>query len=307
MPLDPEVAAVLRVVNAQPPMRSQPIPALRARRAVLSLPELAQAASAEDLAIPGPASPLPARLYRPAAAAGGLPLLVFFHGGGFVFGSLDSHYDGLCRAICGEARAVVLSVDYRLAPEHPFPAATEDCAMATRHAAAQATAWGADPARLVVAGGSAGGNLAAVTALRLRDEGGPKLAGQLLIYPVVDLPAPTPSYRDFAEGHHLTAADMRWFWEQYLADPADGAHPYAAPLRAASLAGLPPAHLLTAEYDPLRDEGEAYAAALRKAGVAVDLVREQGMIHGFLAFPTQRAQSVVRRAAAWVAGLPPAG
>jgi acetyl esterase len=307
MPLDPEVEAVLRLVNAQPAMSSQPIALLRARRAVLHLPELAQAAEAEDLLLPGPAGTLPARLYRPAGAAAGLPMLVFFHGGGFVFGSLDSHYDGLCRALCGEAGALVLSVDYRLAPEHKFPAATLDCAAAMRWAAEQAPRLGADPRRLVVAGGSAGGNLAAVTALRLREEGGPKLAGQLLIYPVIDLPAPSPSYRDFAAGYHLTAEDMAWFWQQYLDDPADGAHPYAAPLRAASLAGLPPAHVLTAEYDPLRDEGEAYAARLRAAGVAVEQVREAGMIHGFLAFPTRRAAPVVRRASNWLRALPPAG
>ncbi len=305
--LDPECAAILRLVNTQPPMHTQPIPALRARRAVLHLPECAGAASAEDLTIPGPAGPLQARLYRPAPAGGTPPLVVFFHGGGFVFGSLDSHYDGLCRAICGEAGALVLSVDYRLAPEHPFPAALDDCLAAMRFAQARAEGWGADPRRLVVAGGSAGGNLAAVTALRLRDEGGPALAGQLLIYPVIGLPGSAGSYAEFAEGHHLTRADMEWFWAQYLRDAADAAHPYAVPLRARSLAGLPPAHVLTAGCDPLRDEGEDYAAAMRAAGVAVEQVREDGMIHGFLAFPTQRAAGIVRRAAGWVRGLPPAG
>lgn len=304
MPLDPEMAAVLRLVNAQPPMHRTPIAALRARRAVLDLPELRRAERIEDLVVPGPAGALPARLYRPAAGGAPCPLIVFFHGGGFVFGSLDSHYDGFCRALSGEAQAAVLSVDYRLAPEHPFPAATDDCLAATRWAAAQATALGADPARLFVAGGSAGGNLAAVTALRARDEGGPHLAGQVLIYPVVDFHTPpTPSFREFAEGHHLTGADLVWFWAQYLARPEDAAHPYAAPLRAADLAGLAPAFLLTAECDPLRDEAERYAARLAQAGVKVALRREAGMIHGFLAFPTTRTADVLRRAASWISGI----
>jgi acetyl esterase len=268
---------------------------------VLDLPGLRGAERVEDLALPGPAGDLPARLYRPARGGVSCPLIVFFHGGGFVFGSLDSHYDGFCRALSGEASAAVLSVDYRLAPEHPFPAATDDCRAAMAWAAAHATSLGADPSRLFVAGGSAGGNLAAVTALRLRDEGGPRLAGQVLIYPVADFHTPpTQSYLDFAEGHHLTRADMMWFWEQYLADADHAANPYAAPLRARDLAGVAPAFLLTAEYDPLRDEGERYAARLAAAGVKVALRREAGMIHGFLAFPTARTADVLRRAAAWI-------
>jgi acetyl esterase len=300
VPLDPDMAAVLRLVKAQPPMHRTPVAELRTRRATLDLPGLATASRVEDLVLPGG---LRARLYRPALAPA--PLIVFFHGGGFVFGSVDSHYDGFCRALCGESRCAVLSLDYRLAPEHPFPAATEDGRDAVRWAAAQAERLGADPARILVAGGSAGGNLAAVTALRLRDEGGPRLAGQVLIYPVADFHTPpTASYLDFAEGHHLTRADMVWFWDQYLRDPADASHPYAAPLKAPDLSRLPPAFVLTAEYDPLRDEGEAYATRLAQAGVPVTHRREAGMIHGFLAFPTPRTAEVIRAAAGWIRTLP---
>jgi acetyl esterase len=302
VPLDPDMAAVLRLVSAQPPMHRTPIPQLRARRAQLDLRGLPTAAQVEDIEVPGPGGALRARLYRPARMPA--PMIVFFHGGGFVFGSMDSHYDGFCRALCGEAGCVVLSLDYRLAPEHPFPAATEDCRDAVRWAAAQAARLGADPARILVAGGSAGGNLAAVTALRLRDEGGPALVGQVLIYPVTDFHTPpTDSYLAFAEGHHLTRADMVWFWAQYLSDPGDCAHPYAAPLRAPDLTGLPPAFVLTAEYDPLCDEGEAYAERLAAFGVPVAHRREAGMIHGFLAFPTPRTSEVIRGVAAWIRSL----
>lgn len=304
MPLDPEMAEVLRLVNAQPPMHRVPIAELRARRTRLDLPGLAEAARVEELTIPGPGGALPARLYRPTQRPAPVPMVVFFHGGGFVFGSIDSHYDGFCRALSGEAGAVVLSVDYRLAPDHKFPAATDDCRATVLWAAEHAATVGADATRLFVAGGSAGGNLAAVTALRLRDEGGPALAGQILIYPVTDFHTPaTPSYLAFAEGHHLTRADMVWFWDQYLADPADAANPYAAPLRAEDFSRLPPCFVVTAECDPLRDEGERYAAGLVGAGVPVTFRREEGMIHGFLAFPTARMAEMLRRAAAWIATI----
>jgi acetyl esterase len=208
--------------------------------------------------------------------------MVFFHGSGFVLCSLDTH-DGLCRNLCAWAGCVVVSVDYRLAPEAKFPAATDDCLAATRWAAAHAAELNADPTRIVVAGDSAGGNLAAVTALRIRDEGGPKLCSQLLLYPVTDYHTPgTPSYAENAEGYGLTRATMEWFWDHYLEDPSQATHPHAAPLRAASLAGLPPAYIISAEYDPLRDEAEVYGARLREAGVRTDVVRVPGMNHGFL-------------------------
>ena len=202
--------------------------------------------------------------------------MVFFHGSGFVLCSLDTH-DGMCRNLCAGTGCVVVSVDYRLAPEAKFPAAPDDCLAATRWAVANAAALGADPGRVFVAGDSAGGNLAAVTALRIRDEGGPRLLGQLLIYPVTDYYEPgTPSMIENAEGYGLTRAGMIWFWNHYLAAPSDGANPHASPFRAADLSGLPPALVVTAEYDPLRDEGEYYADRLRQAGVPTQMKRWDG-------------------------------
>jgi acetyl esterase len=304
MELDPQVAALLRRVNAQPPMHRTPIAELRARRPPPELPVPA-IGGARDVTCRTAAGSVPARLYAPPGAASSA-LVVFFHGGGFVFGSLDSHYDVTCRALCAGAGCHVLSVDYRLAPEHPFPAAVLDADLALDWAAAEAAALGADPRRIVLAGGSAGGNLAAVAALRARDRGGPRACGQLLFYPVTDAPGPTPSYRDFAEGFYLTRADMDWFWRQYVPDPARGTDPAAAPLRAPDLAGLPPALVATAGHDPLRDEAEAYAARLRQAGVPVLLQRYPGMIHGFLAFPLAARQTALDLAIAWLRDLPPA-
>jgi acetyl esterase len=234
-----------------------------------------------DQSIPGPAGALeiPLRIYWPVADARGLPVIVFFHGGGWVLCNLDTH-DPLCRVMTNEVGAIVVSVDYRLAPEHRFPAAAEDAYAATRWVAANARELGADPTRLAVAGDSAGGNLAAVVALMARDRGAPPLRFQLLVYPVIDHACDTASYRENAEGYFLTAAHMRWYWDQYLGD-LDRSQPYASPLRAPSLAGLPPAHIVTAELDPLRDEAEAYAERLRAAGVPVTVRRASGMFHGF--------------------------
>ena len=207
--------------------------------------------------------------------------MVFFHGSGFVLCSLDTH-DGMCRNLSAGAASVVVSVDYRLAPEHKFPAPLDDCVFATRWAVEHAAELSADGHRVAIAGDSAGGNLAAATALRLRDAGGPALLGQLLIYPVTDHYTPgTPSYRENADGYGLTRDTMIWFWDHYLADPADAANPCASPLRAASLARLPPALVVTAEFDPLCDEGEDYAARLRAADVSARTSRWDGMNHGF--------------------------
>jgi acetyl esterase len=197
-------------------------------------------------------------------------------------------------------------VDYRLAPEAKFPAAADDCLAATRWAVANAAALGADPGRVVIAGDSAGGNLAAVTALRLRDEGGPALLGQLLIYPVTDYIEPgTPSMIENAEGYGLTRDGMAWFWNHYLEDPSHGAHPHASPLRSNDLSGLPPALVVTAEYDPLRDEGEFYADRLRQAGVPTQMKRWDGMNHGFFFWPgvVDRAGEAMDEACAWVRSL----
>jgi acetyl esterase len=188
-------------------------------------------------------------------------------------------YDSLARALANAARAVVVSVGYRLAPEHPFPAAVEDCVAATAWVADHAAELGADPGRLAVAGDSAGANLATVVARRARDAGGPALTHQALIYPALDPAASSASYRELGEGYLLTAADMRWYWHEYIGC-ADPSHPDLAPA-GADLSGLPPATVLTAEYDPLRDEGEAYARALEAAGVPVQLRRWPGAVHGF--------------------------
>ncbi|HEX7095070.1 MAG TPA: alpha/beta hydrolase, partial [Acidimicrobiales bacterium] len=210
---------------------------------------------------------------------------VHFHGGAMIMGSPRMN-DVANAGLCERHRITVISVDYRLAPEHRFPAAPEDCYAATTWVAANAASFGGDPSRLAVAGDSAGGNLAAVVALMARDRGGPDLAFQLLIYPCTDVaPGEYPSQRENASGYFLTAESMRWFYEQYV-DEADRHHPYAAPMRAADLSGLPPAHVITAEFDPLRDEGEAYAERLRQAGVRVEAVRYDGQIHGFFSMST---------------------
>jgi acetyl esterase len=234
-----------------------------------------------DTTLPGPGGPIPIRVYRPQET-GPHPLLVYFHGGGWVLGDLDT-VDDVCRALCEVCRRVVVSVDYRLAPEHKFPAATDDALAAVRWAAAHAEALGGRAEGLAVAGDSAGGNLATVTALRVRDEGGPGIAAQVLVYPITDHDFDTPSYRLHETGYSLTRAGMMWFWEQYLARPEDADHPWASPLRTVDLTGLPPALVLTAEHDPLRDEGERYADRLREAGVPVRSVRFDGMVHGFFA------------------------
>jgi acetyl esterase len=233
----------------------------------------------EDRQIPGPSDGLRIRIYRPTSAAV-LPVVVFFHGGGWVMGSIESH-DVYCRQLARASGWAVVSVDYRLAPEHKFPAGLEDAFAATRWVAEHAGEIGVDERRIAVAGDSAGGNLAAAVALLARDQGGPPLTFQLLMYPVLDYYFDTPSYRENATGYHLTCAAMIWAWEHYLDRPEDGQLPYASPLRAEDLSGLPAALIMTAEYDPLRDEGEAYAQRLDAAGVPVTLKRYDGLIHGF--------------------------
>jgi acetyl esterase len=233
----------------------------------------------EDLKIPGPHGDIPARLFAPGAGPG-LPVLVYFHGGGWVLGDLDTH-DGTCRTLAKLIDGIVISVDYRLAPEHKFPTPLDDCFAAALWAVENAAAIGGDPRRVAVGGDSAGGNLSACVALRARDEGKPRLVHQLLVYPVTDNRFETASYRDNAEGYFLTRSDMEWFWNHYLDKPADGANPYASPLRSTDLRGLPSATIITAEYDPLRDEGEAYGKKLKDAGVPVEVKRYDGVIHGF--------------------------
>ena len=237
-------------------------------------------ARVEQLEIPGPAGAIPARLYVPATERGPRPLVVYYHGGGWVVGDLDTH-DGVCRFLAHELGAGVLAVDYRLAPEHKFPAAVDDALAAFHWAATEARALGFDPARVAVAGDSAGGNLAAVVSLVATREGGRRPAAQMLIYPVTDLANRHASYRLFAEGFFLTAAEMEWYIGHYLPNRSAARDPRASPLLAPDLSGLPSALVLTAGFDPLRDEGEAYAARLEAAGVRVWCRRFPGLVHGF--------------------------
>ena len=237
-------------------------------------------ASVEDRTIPGPEGEMAIRIYTPEGS-GPFPVLAFFHGGGWIMGSIISH-DPLARVLCNGGGCVVVSVDYRLAPTHRFPAAAEDCYAATRWIAEHAESFNADGSRLAVGGDSAGGNLAAAVALMARDRDGPPIALQLLMYPVVDTNFDTASYRDNAEGKFLTRDSMMGMWQAYLASPEDGNNPYAAPLKAPDMSGLPSALVITAEYDPLRDEGEAYGKRLQEAGVLTTVSRYDGMVHGFM-------------------------
>ena len=303
MSLDPVIAALLEASKDQPPVEALPVAEARAamEAQVGPLKALApEVAEVADRAIDGPGGALRLRFYRPAGA-GPHPVVVYIHGGGWVLCSLETH-DNVCRHLCVGAEAIVVSVDYRLAPEHRFPAAIDDSFAAVQWVARHAASFGGDPARIVVAGDSAGGNLAAAVALRARDEGGPRPAGQLLVYPVTDYPSDAmASYDENGEGYGLTRESMEHYWSQYLGDaPADA--PYAAPLRAADLAGLPPAFVITAEYDVLRDEGEAYAGALQAAGVPVEVTRYAGVNHGFfsLAGMIEGGTAAMRDACDWL-------
>ncbi|HET7018266.1 MAG TPA: alpha/beta hydrolase [Streptosporangiaceae bacterium] len=231
-----------------------------------------------DLVIPGPAGELPLRVYRPSDARP-LPALLYFFGGGWVLGTIDTA-DGVSRSLANASGALVVVVGYRLAPEHPFPAAAADCYATLRWVAENAAEIGADPARLAVGGDSAGGNLAAGVALRARDDG-LALAGQLLVYPNTDQLADDESMRSCEDRYLFNRHSVAWYRQHYLANPDDAASPLASPLRAETLAGLPPALVITAEYDPLRDQGEAYARRLADEGVKVELSRYPGMAHGF--------------------------
>lgn len=252
----------------------------------------------ENRYIPGPDEDLAVRIYSPDGAAT-TGALMFFHGGGWVIGDLDSH-DETCRRLCSGAGVKVIAVHYRRAPETTFPGPVEDCYAATAWVARHAAELNIDPGRIAVGGDSAGGNLAAAVALMARDRDGPQLCFQLLIYPVTAADFDTGSYRDNAEGYLLSRRAMQWFWDQYVPDLAQRREPYAAPLAAPSLAGLPPALIQTAEYDPLRDEGEAFAAALERAGIAVKSTRYDGLIHGF--FGMQDAVAATRPALAEAVG-----
>jgi acetyl esterase len=316
MPVDAKLQAILDAGKAlgRKPVELQTPAEARAERAdmveqFVPMPEYA-GVRVEDRAILTADSAggreIAVRIYRPAADDGPLPVVVFFHGGGWVVCTLETH-DPYCRALATEAGVIVVSVDYRLAPEHKFPAGLEDCVAATEWVLAHAGELGVSGLRVFVAGDSAGGTMAAVVALLLRDKGVTGLAGQILIYPVTaHYDPPTASYLEMAEGYGLTRKGMMWFWDQYLKDKSDAEDFRAAPLRAASLRGLPRAFVVTAEYDVLRDEGQAYAKRLEEAGVEVTHVFVPGMNHGFACsmneFPfLPQAKDLLRKVAEWVA------
>ncbi len=291
MPLDPEVQPVLDMFEAL----GVPDPAtvtpdeLRAAMVMPPPEHPTPVARIEAREIPGADGPIAARIFYPDSDDA--PLLLYFHGGGWVVGDVSSH-DEVCRQLCAGAGCVVISVNYRLAPETPFPGGLEDCYAATRWAADQADALGGDAKRLVVAGDSAGGNLAAAVCLLARDRGGPDIYHQLLIYPVTDRDFDRPSYRENADGYLLTRGMMQWFWQQYLSDPDQADNPLAVPLHG-DLSGLPAATVITAGFDPLRDEGQAFAAKLIAAGVEVEHREFKGMIHGFVSMDAGLTQTAV--------------
>ncbi len=303
MPLHPFLQTMVDKAAALPPMHTVPLERLRATdvaRFTAGVPRV-ELPSVEQRTMPGPGGPIALRIYKPSNEAN-LPVVVFFHGSGFILCSLDTH-DLICRQLCKASGAIIVSVDYRLAPEHKFPAASDDCLAATRWIGAHGHEFGGDASRIALAGDSAGGNLAAVTALRVRDQGGPALRGQLLVYPVTDHPSvPKPSYKECGEGLGLTDVSMRWFWDLYLADKSDLTHAYASPLRAESLHGLPPAYIITAQYDVLRDEGELYGKRLAEHGVETKVERFSDMNHGFIFWVgvIDPATEAVMKSAAWL-------
>ncbi len=286
MPLDPDAQGVLDLLASLNAPEFSELTPEEARGLSLTPPPAVPTAvgSVVNRTIPGEGGDIGLRIYTPEtpeAPDGDAPTgaLVYFHGGGWVIGDLDSH-DETCRKLCSNGGQTIVSVDYRLAPETRFPGAIDDCYSATQWVADNAAALNIDAARLAVGGDSAGGNLAAACALMARDKGGPAIAFQLLIYPVTGRDFNTASYIENAEGYLLSKKAMQWFWDHYVPDTQERSNPYAAPLEG-ELSGLPPALVMTAEYDPLRDEGEAYAQALQDAGCAVQMIRYDGLIHGF--------------------------
>ena len=293
--LAPEVAAMLEALNSSFPDVTTMTPSdlrevIKSRRAPLTrTPDMR---TVTDFVIDGPGGDLSLRVYRPHAPRANLPVVVFAHGGGFVFCDLDSH-DELCRAMAEGVGTVVVSVDYRLAPEHPGPAAFDDVYAALQWAADHASEFGGDAGQLILAGDSAGGNLAATVTIAARDRGGPAVSGQVLIYPVIDDDFDTDSYRRFGEGFYNTTSSMKWYWQQYAPLGTDDVR--LVPSRAESLAHLPRAVVVTAELDPPCSAGDAYAERLVASGVPVDHHRFDGLFHGFLTFASLPQTEPARR------------
>jgi acetyl esterase len=298
MPVDSELQPILDLLSAGPRLDQVPLEVLRQGSAIPTI-QWVPVASVVNRKIATPDGDLPVRIYHPRLDRQ-LPILVYFHGGGFVLGNLDTH-DSVTRSLAVGADCIVISVDYRLAPEHRFPAAVDDCVAAVRWVHLHAAEIGADPMRIALGGDSAGGNLATVVALRLRDEGDPALAGQLLVYPMTQLRAPIEgSMAAKGEGYFLTASGVAWFENLYIGDSGHASHPHASPLLARDLSGLPPALVITAEFDPLCDQGEAYASRLSEAGVATTHSRYAGAIHGFFGMPATIGRRAVAEAANWL-------
>ncbi|MCA9041583.1 MAG: alpha/beta hydrolase [Planctomycetaceae bacterium] len=283
MPLDPQADDFLQKFNKLnlPPLAEMSLDRLRG----MVLPatgDLEPVSRIENLEIPGPHGEIPIRIYYPHLSELEPPrsAITYFHGGGWVTGNLDA-YDHLCCATCHRAESIVISVQYRCAPEHPFPLPLDDVYTATAWVAAHLGGWDIPSDKLIVMGDSAGGNLAAAVCLKARESGEPEVGYQILIYPITDYNLQTVSYRENAEGYMLTRDSMAWFWEQYVPEELDRHDPLVSPLRADDLKDLPPAYILTCEFDPLRDEGIAYGRKLQEQGVPVQFVHCPGMIHGF--------------------------
>jgi len=306
MALDPKVIALLTAIEAAADPAIDSIPVDVAREQVekgyarMKIPKK-HVGSVRNVIIPGPAGDIPLRIYTPEGT-GPFPVILFFHGGGWVLFDLDA-YDPICSHLCAMSECVVISVDYRRSPEYKFPAATNDCLAATYWAYKQITKLNGDPSRMFLAGDSAGGNLATVTAMRVLNEGGPVIKGQILIYPVTDYYKPEKhSYVEFANGFSLTKNALVWFWDKYLNSEEDSENQYVSPLRAKSLSGLPSSFVIVSGYDPLRDEAIAYAKRLEQDGVNVYLSVYGEMIHGFVSYLgiLKQAKSAIEEISGWV-------
>ena len=306
MPLDPQAQQVLDQMAALglPPNHTVSPEEARANMLARPRPEGPEVAKVEDRTIANGNFQVPVRIYTPAGS-GPFPVLSWFHGGGWVLGNLETA-DATARHLAVGAGCVVVSVDYRLAPEAKFPVPFDDCYAATQWIVQNAASINVDPSRIAVGGDSAGGNLAAGICLAAKDRGGLPIAFQLLVYPVTAVDFSTGSYKQNADGYLLTMDGMKWYWNHYLSSDADASNPYAAPLAAKDLSGLPPALVITAEFDPLRDEGEAYAKKLQDAGVAATAIRYDGMIHGFFGMSAvldKGAQAVAQASSALMAAF----